>query len=306
MTRPAQPSSGAILRASFRTLRANPRLLWFPFVTLVGAVFAVGFGATLAWVSSQVAADPTVDLGPWNIFFSSEPPDGQKVAARGVAAGGFLSVVLLQLWSLICAVSLSRATMDALAGRAWTIRGSTRAARSRITAIATVAIAQAGVGRVLGKRKQKNTARGFVASMVGRFTTSVLEMAWWAVTYLVVPVLAKEKCNGISALRRSGKLFKKTWKEAFIGRLALGWVWAGFGALAILPFAACIALGVADPRWLLGAVIGPGAVALFGVVFVRTLDMIYRTALYVFATEGVVPEPFEGPELHDVFVVADR
>ena len=142
--------------------------------------------------------------------------------------------------------------------------------------------------------------------MISRFTTSVLEMAWWAVTYLVVPVLAKEKCNGISALRRSGKLFKKTWKEAFVGRLALGWVWAGFGALAIVPFAACIALGVSDPRWLVGALIAPGAVALFGTVFVRTLDMIYRTALYVFATEGVLPAPFDGPELHDVFVVSGR
>lgn len=306
MTRPARPSSGAILRASFRTLRANPRLLWFPFITLFGAVFAFGFGATLAWISSQVAADPTVDLGPWTMLFTSEPPDGNDVAARGVAAGGFLTLVLLQIWSLICAVSLSRATMDALAGREWTIRGSTKAATSRLMAIATVAVAQAGVGRLLSKRKQKNATKGFLGSLVGRFTTNVLAMAWWAVTYLVVPVLAKEKCNGISALRRSGKLFKKTWKEAFIGRLALGWVWAGFGALAIVPFAACIALGVADPRWLLGALIAPGAVALFGAVFVRTLDMIYRTALYVFATEGVVPEPFDQPDLHDVFVVAER
>lgn len=306
MTRPARPGSRAILRASFRTLRANPRLLWFPFITLFGAVFAVGFGATLAWISSQIAADPTVDLGPWTVLFTSEPPDGNDVAARGVAAGGFLTLVLLQLWSLICAVSLSRATMDALAGREWTIRGSTKAATSRLMAIATVAVAQAGVGQLLSKRKQKNATKGFLGSLVGRFTTNVLAMAWWAVTYLVVPVLAKEKCNGISALRRSGKLFKKTWKEAFIGRLALGWVWAAFGALAIVPFAACVALGVADPRWLLGALVAPGAVALFGAVFVRTLDMIYRTALYVFATEGVVPEPFEGPELHDVFVVAER
>ncbi|MBV1861053.1 MAG: hypothetical protein KUG77_21730 [Nannocystaceae bacterium] len=305
-TRPTRPSSSAILRASFRTLRANPRLLWFPFITLLGAVFAVGFGATLAWVSSQVAANPTIDLGPWSLVFTSEPPDGHEVAARGLAAGGFLTLVLMQLWSLICAVSLSRATMDALAGRAWTVRGSTKTATSRLTAIATVAIAQAGVGRLLGKRKQKNTAKGFVAGMIGRFTTSVLEMTWWAVTYLVVPVLAKEKCNGISALRRSGKLFKKTWKEAFVGRLALGWVWAGFGAAAILPFAACIALGVSDPRWLLGALIAPAAVAVFGTVFVRTLDMVYRTALYVFATEGVVPEPFDQPEFHDVFAVAER
>jgi len=297
-----KPGSRAILRASFRTLRANPRLLWFPVVTLVGAVFAVGFGATLAWLSSKVAMNPTVDLGPWTLLFAGEPPEGGDVMVRGVAAGSLLTAVLLHLWSLVCSVSLSRATMDALAGRAWTFGGSTRAARSRLGAIATVAVAQAGVGRLL--RKKPSEKKGFFATALSRFTTSILEMAWWAVTYLIVPVLAKENCNGISALRRSGKLFRKTWKEAFIGRLALGWVWALFGAVAVVPFGVCVYLGIQDPRWLIMAFVAPGAIALFGVVFVRTLDMIYRTALYVFATEGVVPEPFDQPELHDVFIVA--
>lgn len=299
-----RPGSGAILRASFRTLRANPRLLWFPIVTLIGAVVAFGFGATMAWLGSRVSMDPTIDLGPWTMLFTGDPPEGNDATIRGLATGGFLTLVLLQLWSMICSVALSRATMDAMAGRDWTFGGATRAARRRLGAIATVAVAQAGVGRLL--RKKPSEKKGFFGTMVSRFTTSVLEMAWWAVTYLVVPVLAKETCNGITALRRSGKLFRKTWKEAFIGRLALGWVWAGFGALAVVPVGVCLYLGIQDARWLLMAIAAPGAIALFGVVFVRTLDMIYRTALYVFATEGVVPEPFDQPELHDVFVVAGK
>lgn len=296
-----RPGSRAILRASFRTLRANPRLLWFPIVTLVGAVFAVGFGATLAWVGAHVAMNPTADLGVWSRLFADPPPDGEGSMLRGAATGGFLTLVLLQLWSLICSVALSRATMDALAGRAWTFGGATRSARKRLGAIATVAVAQAGVGRLL--RKKPTDDRGFLGTMLSRFTTRVLEMAWWAVTYLVVPVLAKESRNGISAIRRSGKLFRKTWKEAFVGRLTLGWVWAGFGAAAVVPVGICVALGIEDARWLIAAVTVPGALVLFGVVFVRTLDMVYRTALYIFATEGVVPEPFDQPELHDVFVV---
>ena len=296
-----RPGSGAILRASFRTLRANPRLLWFPVVTLIGAVFAVGFGATLAWLGSQVSINPTIDLGLWSWVFAGEPPEGNDATIRGIAAGSILTAILLQLWSLLCSVALSRATMDAMAGREWTFGGATRAARARLAAIATVAVAQAGVGRLLSKKPNQN--KGFFGTVLGRFTTSVLEMAWWAVNYLVVPVLAKEKCNGISALRRSGKLFRKTWKEAFVGRLALGWVWVLFALIAVLPFGLCVYLGVQDPRWLILAFAAPGAIALFAVVFIRTLDMVYRTALYVFATEGVIPEPFDQPELHDVFVV---
>ncbi len=296
-----RPGSVTILRASLRTVRSNPRLLWFPAVTLIGAVFAVGVGATVAWLSMEIAANPTIELGPWSLLFQGEPPESGEVLGRGVVAGGFITAVLLQMWSLLTSVGLSRATMDAMAGREWTFGGAVRSARGRLAAIATVAVAQAGVGRILGKtRGGEGKKKGFLS----RFTTSVFEMAWWAATYLVVPVLAKEKRGGIGSILRSGKLFRKTWKEAFVGRLALGWVWMGFGVLAIVPTAACIYLGVQDPRWLLLAIGAPGAIALLGIVFVRTLDMVYRTALYVFATEGVVPEPFDQPDLHDVFVVA--
>lgn len=296
-----RPGSGAILRASFRTLRANPRLLWFPVVTVLGAVFAIGMGATLAWISSQLATAPAADLGPWSWLFMDEPAEPVAILGRGALAGGFLSAVLLQMWSLVVSVSLSRATMDAMAGRDWTFRDATRSATSRITAIATVAVAQAGVGRLLGKTRGGG---GKKKGLLARFTTSIFEMAWWAATYLVVPVLAKEKRGGIGSILRSGKLFRKTWKEAFVGRLALGWVWLGFGAVAVVPFAASLYLGIQDARWLLLALVGPGAIAVFGVIFVRTLDMVYRTALYVFATEGVVPEPFDQPELHEVFIAA--
>jgi hypothetical protein len=41
-----------------------------------------------------------------------------------------------------------------------------------------------------------------------------------------------------------------------------------------------------------------------GSVFLKTLDTVYRTALYVFATEGVVPEPFDDGELHGIWEVS--
>ena len=41
-----------------------------------------------------------------------------------------------------------------------------------------------------------------------------------------------------------------------------------------------------------------GAIGLVG-----SLEAIYRAALYVFAAEGVVPEPFGGPDLEDIWEV---
>ena len=43
------------------------------------------------------------------------------------------------------------------------------------------------------------------------------------------------------------------------------------------------------------------SIAVIGVL--GALEAIYRAALYVFASEGVVPEPFGGPELDAIWHV---
>lgn len=214
--------------------------------------------------------------------------------------GGALGALTLQLVSLVSAVALSGATMEAMAGRDWSVRGAMRSASRRLAAIATVAIIQLGVGRVLhGSRKGKKQ-RGIFARLTAKF----FELAWWATTYLLVPVLAREKRGGIASIMRSATLFRRTWKEAFVGRLSLGWAWGFVVAGGVVPAAACAWLGVQSPAiWIL-AVGVPGLLALVGAVVLRTLDTIYRTALYVFASEGVVPVPFDEPELDAVFCVS--
>ncbi len=295
-----RPGSRTILRAAFRTLQTHPRLMWFPIISVLGSIAAAAIGTSIAWIAVKVAIDPTVDLGVWSVL-ADPPGDGEGVMRRGTFTSGLVTVFLLQLWSLISSVGLSAATMEAMAGRTWSCRGSVQAAIRRIPAIATVAIAEAGVGRLLGRGKGRKR-RGFIA----RITTSFLEMAWWAATYLVVPVLAREGRGGLGSIRRSAKLFRKTWKEAFVGRLALGWVWGLLVATVAVPIAACVWLQVQNGTVLALAIGIPVVGVLFGAVVLRTLDTIYRTALYVFATEGVVPEPFDAPELHAAFHVSDR
>ncbi len=86
-----------------------------------------------------------------------------------------------------------------------------------------------------------------------------------------------------------------------MGRLMLGWIWVILVLVVALPAAGCALLGIHSPG-LMALVVGvPALLGLLLVYILRTLDTIYRTALYVFATEGVVPEPFDDPELHAVF-----
>jgi len=90
----SRPGSRTILRAAWRTLVDHPRLLWFPAITSLGALALMAIGAALAWIS-------------W------VTPDSAGVLRRGVVVTGLLTACLLQMWSLVSAVGLSRAAMEA-------------------------------------------------------------------------------------------------------------------------------------------------------------------------------------------------
>jgi hypothetical protein len=71
--------------------------------------------------------------------------------------------------------------------------------------------------------------------------------------------------------------------------------------IAFEPFVLCNLLKVQHVGLIAHAIVLPAfALVLLGVVL-QTLDTIYRCALYVFATEGVVPEPFDDPDLHEIW-----
>lgn len=293
MTAP-NPSSRTILRAALRTLRHNPRLLWFPILTGIGAVIVFGVAALLSAIAGHIAANPEVELGMWS-WLADPHPSASATVSRGYFASGALAGIAMQLLSLVSTVALSSATMEAMAGRPFSCRTSLRAACSRLGAIATVAVINFGIGRML-----RGVGQG------SGLAKSVLAGAWWAVTYLVVPVLAREPKSGFATLQRSASLFKQTWTKAFVGRLMLGWIWALATVVIVVPTALCLWWGSHSPVGFLFAVGVPSLLALVLVSVVRTLDTIYRTALYIFATEGVVPEPFDDPELHAVFCVSPK
>ncbi len=272
-----------------QTLRRNPRLAWFPILSGIGAIGLL------------VVAGGLLALGSWvDAVGVAEPPSGQLRAAGvvGLVLGAFGHV-----WMIYSGVAMTDAALHALAGRGWTVTGSFRVARSRRRAIVTYALLSATVSHLLRgrtKRERKGRRRKRKPGMLRQLAG----MAWSAATYLVLPVIAREGRGGLGAVERSASLLRTTWKEIAVARLTLWWVWLPGMLVGAAPLLLCAVLGVREPviLGLAAAWLSLGCLALG--LLVRTLDGIYRAALYTYATEGVVPDTFAGDALDDIWEAA--
>jgi hypothetical protein len=109
----------------------------------------------------------------------------------------------------------------------------------------------------------------------------------------------QERRGGIPSLRRSGELFRRTWGETALSEVGVRAV--AVHLVIVLAIVAVLLLRVFGSS--LFAVLVVLAVITCAVGVLGALEAIYRAALYVFAAEGVVPEPFGGPELEDIWQV---
>jgi hypothetical protein len=114
----------------------------------------------------------------------------------------------------------------------------------------------------------------------GPIAAALAGVAWSLATILVIPVLVIEGVGPVTAVKRSGQLFRARWGESLTGQAAIGLP----VFLASLPVI-LIGVLVATQVLVLGVVIialGLGAaIALSG-----ALSGVFQTALYRYATEG--------------------
>ena len=206
----------------------------------------------------------------------------------------WLSLLLLGI-ALHCvhvfyAVALTSQALVALRDETPSVGAGFAAALSRPTAIFSLSLVTGTVGFALALLGRSTNA----AVKLARF---VIGTAWSLATYLAIPVMVQERRGGVPSLRRSGDLFKRTWGETTLSEV---------GARVVTGHLALVLLVVAI---LIIKLFGDSALALLMLLalvstfigVVGALEAIYRAALYVFASEGVVPAPFGGPELDEIW-----
>jgi len=167
-----------------------------------------------------------------------------------------------------------------------TVMDGLRAAFARLPTLFAWALVTSIVGFILNKiSEHQKGIGGFVAALVG---------AGWAIaSFFVVPVLVADNLGPIDALKKSASIVKKTWGELLVTEI-------GLSALSVLIIVPAFAIGFAGMILFEGnpALSVPILVLLVLWVFVAsliysTLSTILRTAYFIYATEGRVPDQFD-------------
>ncbi len=131
--------------------------------------------------------------------------------------------------------------------------------------------------------------------IAGRIAAAIAGVAWSLATVLVVPVLVLEGVGPVTAVRRSGHLFRERWGEQLSGQAMIGLPIF----LASLPF------------FVLGFVVAANALVLGIVIIALTLGImvalsgalsgVFQTALYRYAVDGHSPSSFNDGDLAEAF-----
>jgi hypothetical protein len=169
---------------------------------------------------------------------------------------------------------------------------STRSRRSRCSArlpqILGWALVATIVGGVVSLIQQFLTDKlGFLGSLFG----GILDIAWAAVTYFVLPVLVVENIGPVAAVKRSSAILRQTWGEAVTGSTGLTAIGLLFSLPAVAAMVGGIALAISTGIGGIAMVLFAGAIVYLIVLsmVMATLGTLFQTGLYIYATTGRAP-----------------
>lgn len=240
-----------IAKLSWRVLKADKELLVLPLLSATASLIVI-----VSLVSS--------------IGFSGME---RLVNDEGVVGYAVLALIylLLTFITIFSNAAIVHAANQRLTGGEPTLGSALRGASRHFGAILIWSIVSTTVSLLLEALER--------SGWLGRIVTSLAQIAWSVVTFLVLPVIVVEQSDAFRAIDRSKQLLRRTWGENIAGQLGfglLGFVLSLPGlallVLAVVNGGAAIALGVLGVVWIVGVSLVMAA-----------LSAIFQTALYRYA-----------------------
>jgi hypothetical protein len=269
-------TSWQLLQSSLRVLRDRPRLLVFPVTAgLCLLALALFFFTPFLLIRTGRISAPSQDFTP------------------AIYAWGGMAYLGAMFLATFCNVAFYHETLRALAGEAVSLRRGWQSAFSRIGAIFCWSLLAGTVGLLI-----KSIEGRF--GWLGKFVTGLVGTAWSVAAVFAVPVIVRRRDNNpLAVLRDSATMLRRTWGETLVGFIGLQ-----LGALLLLGAILITVIAIAAFSLLLDLGTLPRVLfaggMLFGMIVIGALVAVatdvFRCALYVYASEGVVPQPYT-PEL---------
>lgn len=247
---------------SLGVLREHPKLLAFPAISGV----ATGLFFVLLYVG---------------VFVAGFIGQGAEYVALFVLY--FVTTFVASFFT----AALVHAVNDTFHEREPSIGRSVRAAWRMKTTLAVWSFVAAVVSVIIRRLEQSNSPLAGIAKLI-------FSLGWAVTTFFIIPVIVFEDVDVTSMFSRSAETFADTWGETLGAGLGLGIIQlllvVGAVLLAVLTFFVLAALSPA-------AGFGGGVfVIVLGLLFAyligQTIRGIAKTALYLYAREGRIPEEF--------------
>lgn len=292
--------SWLVFRTSCRVMRSNPKLLLFPVVSNLATLVIAAFFLLIPLMSlllvdtghSAFSAEHWQVLGRKDFNGSLAEQYGPVVFFLGVGSYAVLVYLTSMFIAAFCNTAFYQQIMKALGGEPVSIREGLRFASTRIKAILLWSLLSGTVGLLI-----KSIAERF--GILGNIIMRFVGFAWSAASVFVIPIIVRENTvNPFTSLKNSVALLRRSWGEALIGYTGITMITTAAILFTLFPIGICIIL-LAVFNFSTGLAILIPFVLILELLFILLVGFlsniandIYRCSLYVYASEGVIPEHF--------------
>lgn len=287
-----------LTRQSWLALRANPQLLVFPVISLIGMVIVT----ILFFI-------PVSATGIFSALSEQNSRGSGNVNNMLFTIMMFLYYFVTYTVIIFSNTALVGAAMRLARGETATVQDGINIALSRLGKIFVYAAISATVGMLARAIRQSGSnSRNPVGMIISAIIASIIQASWNLVVFFAIPVLVVEDLGVIDSLKRSVGLFKQTWGEQFTGSMAISAV----SCLATigLTVAAVVIIGLAAAIGNTALIILAVAVVFLGFIFLSlisgAINGIFQASLYQYATTGDAGKLIDTQLAHDAFLPATR
>ena len=266
-----------LTRQSWAALRANPQLLVFPVISLIGMIIV-----TILFF---------IPVSATGIFSALSEQNGRS---NNVSSTMFTIVMFLYYFVTYTVIIFSNTALVGAAlklarGETATVQDGINIALSRMSKIFVYALISATIGMLARAiRDSGRNSRNPVGMIISAIIAGIIQGSWNLVVFFAIPVLVVEDLGVMDSLKRSLGLFKQTWGEQFTGSFAISAV----GCLATLALLVVgfvlITLAVATKSIVL--IVLTIAVVVLAFILLSlisgALNGVFQASLYQFATTG--------------------
>jgi len=287
--------SWLLFKSSLSVIGRNKLLLVFPIgifaCTSIIVLFFLAPPLLRPTGHSYVSAQHWQSI--YHSLFSQAGGAGQTGAQVTFTPGAIAYLAFLYLVSMFIATFLNVAfyheILAALSNQPLSIENGLKFAVSRWKAVLMWTLFAGLVGLLIKAIEQR-------LELVGRLIARLLGLAWSVAAVFVIPVIVREEqnANPVTMLRTSCAILKRTWGEALIGYVGLSFanLLIVFGSLFVLGGAVAASI-VLQNFWILAFVGVFWLLALFAWSYVASVaGQVYKGALYLYAAEGVIAQPY--------------